>query len=212
MWRTRASVAALLLAAAPTGCGGGSDTAEDAAANDAILSELPTYPHAQVYDKTVNPYYEEDGRGPVLGHTTNVNYEVPEGTEPRAVVRFYLSRIEPEWRCRTERDVPIRILSGRRLPRQTYGSFTAGGARRSWRLTRTTYARCHRDTSSSLITTTERSSEVTCGPSPASVREAAGRREPSSAIEMDERQEHEQRVSKRPLTSAIAIADYVGPD
>jgi hypothetical protein len=118
MWRTRASVAALLLAAAPAGCGGGSDKAEDAAANDAILSELPTYPHAEVDDKSVNPYHREVGGGRVLGHTTNLNYEVPEGTEPRAVVRFYLSRVEPDWRCRADREVPIRLPSGRRSPRQ----------------------------------------------------------------------------------------------
>jgi hypothetical protein len=117
MCGTRASVAALLLAAAAGGCGG-SDEAEDAAANDAILSELPTYPHAELHDKSVNPYYREDSGDHVLGHTTNVNYQVPEGTEPRAVVRFYRSRVEPDWHCRTERDVPIRVPSGRRLPRQ----------------------------------------------------------------------------------------------
>jgi hypothetical protein len=110
-------MAALLLAAAPAGCGGGSDKAEDTAANDAILSELPRHPHAKVYDKSVNPYYHEGDDG-AFGHTTNVNYEVPEGTEPLAVVRFYLSRVEPDWGCRTDREVPIRLPSGRRLPRQ----------------------------------------------------------------------------------------------
>jgi hypothetical protein len=85
MWRTRASVTAPLLAAASAGCGGGNDKAEDAAANDAILSELPTYPHAEVYDKSVNPYYHEGGGGRVFGHTTNVTYEVPECAEPRAI-------------------------------------------------------------------------------------------------------------------------------
>jgi hypothetical protein len=118
MWRTRASVAVLWLGAASAGCSGSSDKAEDAAANDAILSELPTYPRAEVYDKTVNAYYREGGGGRVYGHTTNVNYEVPEGTEPQVVLRFYQSRVEPQWRCRTERDVPIRLSSGRRLPRQ----------------------------------------------------------------------------------------------
>jgi hypothetical protein len=117
VWSTRASVAALLLAAAPAGCGGASDKAEDAAANDAIISELPTYPHAEVYDKSVNPYYRAGG-GRVFGHTTNVNYQVPEGTQPRAVVRFYLSRVQREWRCRTDREVPIRLPSVRRLPGQ----------------------------------------------------------------------------------------------
>src|ERR671918_3206684 len=117
MWGTRASVVALLLAGAPAGCGGDSDEADDAAANDAILSELPTYPHADVYDKSVNPYYQGDG-GRVVGHTTNVNYEVPEGTQPRAVVTFYMSRMERDWHCRTDREVPIHVPSGRRLPRQ----------------------------------------------------------------------------------------------
>jgi hypothetical protein len=103
----------LVLALAGCGSGGGSDKAADAAANDAILAKLPTYPGATVHDKSVNPYFPEDGGGAEpLGHTTNVSYEVPPGTDPVAVVKFYSPRLKPDWRCSEERDVPIRLPSG----------------------------------------------------------------------------------------------------
>ena len=119
----------VLLAGWLAGCGGGSDKAADSAANDAILAKLPTYPEARVHHKSVNPYYPEDGGGAdPLGHTTIVDYQVRPGTDPVAVVKFFSSRLKPDWRCSEERDVPIRLPSGppgtasrkpgRRLPGQ----------------------------------------------------------------------------------------------
>ena len=106
-------LATLALALAGCGGGGGSDKAADSAANDAILAKLPTYPGATSHDKSVNPYFPEDGGGAQpLGHTTNVDYEVPSGTDSVAVVKFYSSRLKPDWRCSEEREVPIRLPSG----------------------------------------------------------------------------------------------------
>jgi hypothetical protein len=106
-------LATLALALAGCGGGGGSDEAADSAANDAILAKLPTYPGATIHDKSVNPYFPEDGGGAQpLGHTTNVNYEVPSGIDPVAVVKFYSSRLEPDWRCSVDEEVPIRLPSG----------------------------------------------------------------------------------------------------
>ena len=104
-----------VLAFAVPGCGGGggSDKAAGSAANDAIVAKLPTYPGATVHDKSVNPYFPEDGGGAEpLGHVTNVNYQVPPGTDPVAVAKFYSSRLEPDWRCSVDREVPIRLPSG----------------------------------------------------------------------------------------------------
>src|SRR5688572_16355169 len=104
MRRPSALAAVLFIAGLLAGCGGESRKTDDASANEAILSELPSYPPAKVDDKTVNPYYPEDGAGAApLGHTTNVNYEVPKGTGQVVLARFYSSRLMPEWRCRTER-------------------------------------------------------------------------------------------------------------
>jgi hypothetical protein len=106
-------VALLALAGTVGGCEGGSDRTDDEAANDAILAELPRYPEAVVHDKSVNPYYSDSGGAP-RGHTTNVNYRVPPGTNPVAVVRFYSSRLRPEWRCRSEREDVFALLHCRR--------------------------------------------------------------------------------------------------
>jgi hypothetical protein len=108
------------LALVLVGCGGdgGGDKAADSAANDEILAKLPAYPGATVHDKSVNPYFSDSGGQP-LGHTTNVEYEVPPGTDPAAVAKFYSSRL-PDWRCSEEREIPTRIPSGRRLPGQAF--------------------------------------------------------------------------------------------
>jgi hypothetical protein len=111
----RSAVPLAVLVVAFAGCGGGdgSDKAADSAANDAILAQLPTYPGAAVHKKKVYPYFPEDGGGAQpLGHSTNVDYEVPPGTDPVAVVKFYAPRLKPDWRCSVERDVPIRLPSG----------------------------------------------------------------------------------------------------
>ena len=104
----------LLATMALSACGGSSKT-EDAVANHAIISALPKYPDAQVYDQHTSAYYEDDGglfsQGP-LGHTTNVNYEVTEGTDQVALVNFYASRLQPDWSCRTERLGAVRLPSG----------------------------------------------------------------------------------------------------
>jgi hypothetical protein len=106
--RNASPLTLLLITSVLAGCGDGSSETGDAAANDAILSQLPTYPHAQIYDKSVNAYQSEYvGGAEPLGHTTNVNYQVPEGTDPVALVRFYSSRLEPEWRCRTAQGEPL---------------------------------------------------------------------------------------------------------
>jgi hypothetical protein len=108
--RIGCSLTLVLLTAVLAGCGDGSSETDDAAANDAILSQLPTFPDAQIYDKSVNAYESEYvGGAEPLGHTTNVNYQVPEGTDPVALIKFYSSRLEPEWRCRadTEQDDPL---------------------------------------------------------------------------------------------------------
>jgi hypothetical protein len=106
--RSASPLTLLLITGVLAGCGEGSSETDDAAANDAILSQLPTYPHAEIYDKSVNAYESEYvGGAEPLGHTTNVNYQVPEGTDPFALVRFYSSRLKPEWRCRRAQGEPL---------------------------------------------------------------------------------------------------------
>jgi hypothetical protein len=111
-WRVRRGfpLTLVLITGVLAGCGNESSKTGDAGANDAILSQLPTYPHAQIHDKSVNAYESEYvGGGEPLGHTTNVNYQVPDGTDPVALIKFYSSRLEPKWRCRpdTAQDDPL---------------------------------------------------------------------------------------------------------
>ena len=104
----RSRVLVLLVALTVAGCDGDADDdtndalqADDAVANERILSEVAVFPKAEAVETTVNPYFHEGETEPV-GHTTNVTYEVPDGTQAETIMRFYTSELRDGWRCRGE--------------------------------------------------------------------------------------------------------------
>lgn len=98
-------VSAVALVAA--GLGYGVDRARYAAANEAILAELPTYPGARLVSTRTLPYYSGDSAwSPVAGYTTLAFFRLPRGTDPTHVAAFYERELAPDWTLTERLDEP----------------------------------------------------------------------------------------------------------
>jgi hypothetical protein len=70
-------------------------------ANIALWHTLPVYPGAVIYGQG-NSEYRDGEEGPVIGWTTDVTYDVPQGTTAEEVIAFYVEALGSEWaHCET---------------------------------------------------------------------------------------------------------------
>ena len=72
-------------------------------ANRALLTDLPTYPRAQLRHRFTIPQRKEEG-GPVVGYTTISEYVLPQSAEPADVESFYEQQLKPKWRLSARLD------------------------------------------------------------------------------------------------------------
>lgn len=72
-------------------------------ANEALLHELPMFPRSIEVDRSSAEVRTEE-EGPVAGYTTTVSFELPRGTTPREVERFYRRRLEADGWMLQERE------------------------------------------------------------------------------------------------------------
>jgi hypothetical protein len=84
-----------------TSCASGPDRAKYVDANEALISELPTFPGVARVASASGAYSLED-RGifdSPDGYGTHVTFAIPSGTRPEDMRDFYLANVPPPWRA-----------------------------------------------------------------------------------------------------------------
>lgn len=96
---------ALSLISLVSGCARDADRSSYVGKNEQILKRLTPYPGAKLVHRSSAPYYEPDNdSSPIIGYTTNLDYELRRAVAAREVADFYGRKLSG-WK-RREEDVP----------------------------------------------------------------------------------------------------------
>jgi predicted small secreted protein len=123
----------LAVAAVAAACGGGttvSGVGEDdyVRANERLLQTLPVFPRAREVSRSSAPYFAGDSSGtPPAGYTTLAVYELARHRSQRAVIDFYVARMNG-WSSRVDFAPGVDVVTGASRPGAWSASFTRGGA------------------------------------------------------------------------------------